>query len=54
MVGGVIPTAREFWLAGPSYTTAIPNLWMVSDTTSSGGIEGLTRSALLLANKLTE
>jgi C-3',4' desaturase CrtD len=53
MVGGVIPTAEDFWLGGSSYETTIPNLSIVSDTTSIGGIEGLTRSALLLANKLT-
>lgn len=53
MVGGVIPTAGDFWLDGPSYLTAVPNLLIVSDTTSIGGIEGLSRSALLLANKLT-
>jgi hypothetical protein len=53
MVGGVIPTAGDFWLDGSSYETTVPNLFVVSDTTSIGGIEGLTRSALLLANKLT-
>jgi C-3',4' desaturase CrtD len=53
MVGGVIPTAEDFWLDGSSYETTVPNLSIVSDTTSIGGIEGLTRSALLLANKLT-
>jgi C-3',4' desaturase CrtD len=53
MVGGVVPTANSFWINGPSYVTAIPNLFIVSDTTSVGGIEGLTRSALMLANKLT-
>jgi phytoene dehydrogenase-like protein len=53
MVGGAIPTAEEFWLEGPGYETTAPNLFVVSDTTSIGGIEGLTRSALVLANKLT-
>jgi len=53
MVGGVIPTAEEFWLDGASYETTLPNVFIVSDTTSIGGIEGLTRSALVLANKLT-
>jgi phytoene dehydrogenase-like protein len=52
MVGGVIPTAGDFWLDGPSYETTVPNLYIVSDTTSISGIEGLSRSALLLANKL--
>lgn len=53
MVGGVIPTAEAFWFNGPSYETTVPNLHIVSDSTSIGGIEGLTRSALVLANKLT-
>jgi phytoene dehydrogenase-like protein len=53
MGGGAIPTAEEFWLEGPGYETTAPNLFVVSDTTSIGGIEGLTRSALVLANKLT-
>ena len=52
MVGGVIPKV-EFWLAGPGHRTALPNLFIVSDTAYPGGIEGLTRSALVLANKLT-
>lgn len=53
MVGGVVPTPGTFWLDGPNYETALPNLFIVSDTTCAGGIEGLTRSALVLANKLT-
>lgn len=53
MVGGVVPTAGDFWLDGPSYQTTIPNLYIVSDTTSMSGIEGLSRSAFLLTNKLT-
>lgn len=53
MVGGAIPTADAFWFDGSGYETTVPNLSVVSDTTSTGGIEGLTRSALVLANKLT-
>lgn len=53
MVGGIGPTAGDFWLSGPSYATSLPNLFIVSDTTYPGGIAGLTRSALVLANKLT-
>ena len=53
MVGGVIPTAADFWLDGPDYETTVPNLYIVSDTTSISGIEGLSRSALVLANRLT-
>jgi phytoene dehydrogenase-like protein len=53
MVGGAIPDAEAFWFDGSGYETTVPNLSVVSDTTSTGGIEGLTRSALVLANKLT-
>ena len=52
MVGGVVPRADAFWLDQPSYQTALPNLFIVSDTTYPGEIAGLTRSALLLANEL--
>ena len=54
MVGGVIPAPGRFWLDRPSYETALANLFIVSDTTCTGGIEGLVRSALLLANVLTD
>ena len=53
MVGGIRQTAGDFWLHGPSYETSLPNLFIVSDTTYPGGIAGLTRSALVLANRLT-
>ncbi len=53
MVGGVIPTAEDFWWNGPGYETTVRNLYIVSDTASTGGIEGLTRSAFILANKVT-
>jgi C-3',4' desaturase CrtD len=53
MVGGISPKAGNFWLNGPSYATSLPNLFIVSDTTYPGGIAGLTRSALLVANKLS-
>ncbi|HEV7743719.1 MAG TPA: FAD-dependent oxidoreductase [Pyrinomonadaceae bacterium] len=53
MVGGVVPTATSFWLKGPSYQAALPNLFIVSDTASIGGVEHLSRSALALANRLT-
>jgi C-3',4' desaturase CrtD len=53
MVGGIGPTRDSFWLNEPSYATSLPNVFIVSDTTYPGGIAGLTRSALVLANKLT-
>jgi phytoene dehydrogenase-like protein len=51
MVGG-LPLAGEFWQEQPSYLTAVPNLYLISDTANAWGIEELTRSAWLLANKL--
>jgi phytoene dehydrogenase-like protein len=53
MVGGIPLARKSFWLDQPSYTTTLPNVLIVSDTTYPGGIAGLTRSALVLANKLT-
>lgn len=53
MVGGIVPTRGGFWLDSPSYKTSLPNLFIVSDTVYAGGIEALTRSALVLADKLT-
>ncbi|MEP6568501.1 MAG: FAD-dependent oxidoreductase [Acidobacteriota bacterium] len=53
MVGGVIPTAESFWLHAASHKTCLPNLFIISDTSYPGAIEGLTRSALILANELT-
>jgi C-3',4' desaturase CrtD len=53
MVGGMAPSGEGFWLDGPSFETTLPNLFIVSDTVYPGAIEGLTTSALLLANRLT-
>lgn len=53
MVGSIASPRTNFWLPEPSYATSLPNLFIVSDTTYAGGIAGLTRSALVLANKLT-
>jgi phytoene dehydrogenase-like protein len=53
MAGGIVPPAPRFWQSEPGYETALSNLFIVSDTTSSGGIEGLTRAAWVLAHKLT-
>jgi len=53
MVGSIGPTRASFWLSEPSYATSLPNVFIVSDTTYPGGIAGLTRSALVLANQLT-
>lgn len=53
MVGGIVSSRDSFWRPEPSYATSLPNVFIVSDTTYAGGIAGLTRSALLLADKLT-
>lgn len=54
MVGGVIPTPNSFWTNQPHYLTCYPNLFIVSDTISPGGIAGITNSALNLVNRLTD
>lgn len=53
MVGGAIPSAAGDATAGANYLTSLPNVFLISDTTSPGGLAGLTQSALVLANKLT-
>ena len=53
MVGGFIPSGDRFWLNEPSYSTSLANVFAVGDTTQPGGIDALTRSALVLANRLT-
>lgn len=53
MVGGTSPSSDTFWLDEPSHATTVPNLFIVSDTTTIGGVEGVTRSALIIANALT-
>lgn len=52
MVGGIVPPSPQFWQSEASYQTALFNLFIVSDTTSTAGIEGLTQSAWILANRL--
>jgi prolycopene isomerase len=52
MVGNVMPPASQFWQGQPSYVTSLPNLFIISDTTSPGCMADISRSALVLANKL--
>jgi len=54
MVGGTMPS-NSFWLAQPPFETIFRNLFIISDTTDefAYGFEGLSRRALLLANRLT-
>ena len=54
MVGGLNPGPRSLSSPRPNYLTAFPNVFLISDTTSPGGLAGLTQSALVLANKLTD
>lgn len=53
MVGGAIPTPERFWAHEPRYLTSFPNLFIISDTTSPGGIAGITHASLALVNRLT-
>jgi hypothetical protein len=52
MVGG-LPWGAEFWTEQAGYETTLPNVFVVGDTTAHHGIEGITRSAWILANHLT-
>jgi phytoene dehydrogenase-like protein len=52
MVGNVVPTSSQFWQSQPPHLTALPNLFIISDTTSPGGLASLSRAALQLAKKL--
>ena len=52
MVGSPVPAANQFWPSEPPYLTSLPNLFIVSDTTSAGGLASLSRAALALADKL--
>lgn len=52
MVGGVVPTGSQFWPGQASYLTSLPNLFIVGDTSSAGGLAAISRSALALADKL--
>jgi phytoene dehydrogenase-like protein len=51
MVGGVIPSVAPAEMRG--HQTSLPNLFIVSDTTSAGNIEALTQAAWNLANELS-
>ncbi|HEY6230588.1 MAG TPA: FAD-dependent oxidoreductase [Pyrinomonadaceae bacterium] len=52
MVGGVIPSLAADTLT-PAWQTALPNLFIVSDTASAGNIEALSQAAWALAERLT-
>ena len=53
MVGGVGQTLEVFGMNSLSHLTALPNLYMVGDTTFPGqGIAAVTHSALIVANEI--
>jgi phytoene dehydrogenase-like protein len=52
MVGGVATGASYVSSPVPGFLTALPNVFLISDTTSPGGIAGLTQDALVLVNHL--
>ena len=54
MVGGVSVTPEFFWEGGPAHLTSLPNVFIVSDTSSPGGIAGASRAASNLANHLSK
>jgi C-3',4' desaturase CrtD len=54
MVGGVGQSLDVFGMKSLSHRTAIPNLYMVGDTTFPGqGVAAVTQSALIVANEIT-
>ena len=53
MVGGV-PLTPSAFTSGPSFETSLPNLFILSDTCSVGGMAGVSRLAFQLANDLSK
>jgi phytoene dehydrogenase-like protein len=54
MVGGVGQSLDSFGPNSLSHLTALPNLYMVGDTTFPGnGIAAVTQSGLIVANEIT-
>ena len=53
MVGG-LPVTPTVFSVGSSFETALPNVFMASDTCSLGGMAGVSRLALNLANYLSK
>lgn len=52
-VGGAIPSASTRFPETQNYLTSNPQVFLISDTTTSGGLSGLTQAAKALANHLT-
>ena len=53
MVWGTVPSPGSSSLNSRNHETVFPNLFIISDTIVSGGVDDLTRSALMLANRLS-
>jgi phytoene dehydrogenase-like protein len=53
-VGGLPVTPQTFWPTARPYLTSVPNLFIVSDTIAPGGVAGVSQSAWILANTLTQ
>ena len=53
MVGG-LPVTPAAFSAGPSFETALPNVFVAADTCSIGGMAGVSQLALNLANHLSK
>ena len=55
MVGGIAHSSDDFLTHFPRHKTAIPNLFMVGDTTFPGpGVAAVTMSALIVANEISK
>jgi C-3',4' desaturase CrtD len=54
MVGGLPVTPSFFWESEPPFLTSLPNLFIVSDTTTPGGVAGASTAALDLANHIAD
>ncbi|MGB8508951.1 MAG: NAD(P)/FAD-dependent oxidoreductase [Pyrinomonadaceae bacterium] len=53
MVGGIGQTLEVFGTHSPTHRTALPNLYIVGDTTFPGnGVAAVTHSALVVANEI--
>jgi phytoene dehydrogenase-like protein len=53
MVGG-LPVTPTAFSEGPSFETALPNVFIVSDTCGTGGMAGVSQLAVNLANYLSK
>ena len=53
MVGSPAGAVSSASAISATYSTSLPNTYLISDTTSPGGVAGLSRAALRLADHLT-